>query len=50
MTGQTVIYKDYAENKIIGIVNDVETSSNASRPDVRLEIAAIDYLEDVGYD
>ena len=50
MIGQTVIYKDYAENKIIGIVNDVETSSNASRPDVRLEITAIDYLEDVGYD
>ena len=50
MTGQAVVYKDYAENKIIGIVNDVETSSNASRPDVRLEITAIDYLEDVGYD
>lgn len=50
MTGQTVIYKDYADNKIIGIVNNVETSSNASRPDVRLEITAIDYLEDVGYD
>ena len=50
MIGQTVIYKDYAENKIIGIVNDVETSSNASRPDVRLEITAIDYQEDVGYD
>lgn len=50
MIGQTAIYKDYAENKIIGIVNDVETSSNASRPDVRLEITAIDYLEDVGYD
>ena len=50
MTGQAVVYKDYAENKIIGIVNNVETSSNASRPDVRLEITAIDYLEDVGYD
>lgn len=50
MIGQTVIYKDYAENKIIGIVNDVETSSHANRPDVRLEITAIDYLEDVGYD
>ena len=50
MIGQTVIYKDYADNKIIGIVNNVETSSNASRPDVRLEITAIDYLEDVGYD
>lgn len=50
MIGQTVVYKDYAENKIIGIVNNVETSSNASRPDVRLEITAIDYQEDVGYD
>lgn len=50
MIGQTVIYKDYAENKIIGIVNDVETSSYANRPDVRMEITAIDYLEDVGYD
>ena len=50
MTGQAVVYKDYAENKIIGIVNNVETSSNASRPDVRLEITAIDYQEDVGYD
>ena len=50
MIGQTVIYKDYADNKIIGIVNDVETSSNANRPDVRMEITAIDYLEDVGYD
>ncbi len=50
MTGHTVIYKDYAGNKIIGIVNNVETSSYANRPDVRLEITAIDYLEDVGYD
>ena len=50
MIGQTVIYKDYADNKIIGIVNDVETSSYANRPDVRMEITAIDYLEDVGYD
>lgn len=50
MTGQAVVYKDYAENKIIGIVNNVETSSNVSRPDVRMEITAIDYLEDVGYD
>lgn len=50
MTGQAVVYKDYAENKIIGIVNNVETSSNASRPDVRLEITAIDYQKDVGYD
>lgn len=50
MTGQTVIYKDYADNKIIGIVNNVETSSNATRPDVKMEITAIDYLEDVGYD
>ena len=50
MTGQAVVYKDYAENKIIGIVNNVETSSYANRPDVRLEITAIDYQEDVGYD
>ena len=50
MIGQTVIYKDYAGNKIIGIVNNVESSSYAIRPDVRLEITAIDYQEDVGYD
>ena len=50
MIGQIVIYKDYAENKIIGIVNNVETSSYANRPDIRMEITAIDYLEDVGYD
>ena len=50
MIGQTVIYKDYAGNKIIGIVNNVEASSYAIRPDIRLEITAIDYQEDVGYD
>lgn len=50
MIGQTVIYKDYAGNKIIGIVNNVESSSYAIRPDIRLEITAIDYQEDVGYD
>lgn len=50
MTGQTVIYKDYAGNKIIGILNNVETSSYANRPDIRMDITAIDYLEVIEYD
>lgn len=49
MIGQTVIYKDYAGNKIIGIVNNLDVSNYANRPDVNLEITAIDYLEDIGY-
>lgn len=49
MIGQTVIYKDYAGNKIIGIVNNLEVSNYVNHPDVNLEITAIDYLEDIGY-
>ena len=50
MTGQTVIYKDYAGNKIIGILNNVETSSYATRPDIRMDITAINYSEVIEYD
>lgn len=50
MVGQVIIYKDYAGNKIIGVVNNVETSSYANRPDIHIEITAIDYPEVIDYD
>ena len=50
MTGRIVIYKDYAGNKIFGILNDLELSGKATRPDVTMTITEIDYSEGVEYD
>lgn len=50
MIGRIVIYKDYAGNKIFGILNDLELSGKATRPDVTMTITEIDYLEEITYD
>lgn len=50
MVGEVVIYKDYAGNKIIGMLNDAETSGRATRPDITLTITEIDYSEVIPYD
>lgn len=50
MIGWIVIYKDYAGNKIYGILNDLELSGKATRPDVTMTITEIDYSEGIAYD
>ena len=50
MIGRIVIYKDYAGNKIFGILNDLELSGKATRPDVTMTITEIDYSEEIAYD
>lgn len=50
MIGRIVIYKDYAGNKIFGILNDLELSGKATRPDVTMTITEIDYSEGIEYD
>lgn len=50
MVGEVVIYKDYAGNKIIGVLNNAETSGRATRPDITLTITEIDYSEVIPYD
>lgn len=50
MIGRIVIYKDYAGNKIFGILNDLELSGKATRPDVTMTITEIDYSEEIAYE
>ena len=50
MIGEIVIYKDYAGNKIFGILNDLQLSGKATRPDVTMTITEIDYSEEITYD
>lgn len=50
MIGRIVIYKDYAGNKIFGILNDLKLSGKATRPDVTMTITEIDYSEEIAYD
>ena len=50
MIGRIVIYKDYAGNKIFGILNDLKMSNKATRPDVSMGITEIDYSEGIAYE
>lgn len=50
MTGKIVIYKDYAGNKIFGVLNNLQLSGKATRPDVTMTITEIDYSEEITYD
>lgn len=50
LVGEMVIYKDYTGQKIIGICDSLDISGRSDRPDISMNITAIDYTEEVDYE
>lgn len=50
LVGEIVIYKDYTSEKIIGVLNDLQTSGRPDRPDISASITAVDYSEVISFD
>lgn len=50
LIGKSCIVKDYAGNKSIGILNNIQFSGYTNRPDVNFDLTVIDYTEEVNYD
>lgn len=50
LVGEIVIYKDYTGEKMIGVLNDLQTSGRPDRPDISASITAVDYSEVIPFD
>lgn len=50
LVGKIIIYKDYTGEKIVGVLDDLQTSGRVIRPDVSMSITAIDYAEEIELD
>lgn len=50
LVGEIVIYKDYTGEKMIGVLNDLQTSGRPDRPDISASITAVDYSEVISLD
>lgn len=50
LVGEIVVYKDYTGEKMIGVLNDLQTSGRPDRPDISASITAVDYSEVIPFD